>query len=275
MIDGHTHTEVCPHGSGDKTAKMLERAIDLGIKKYCLTEHAPLPKEFWTAYTGCPDGIETAALKEDQVTSYLSLGQELRREYGKYLKISIGFEVDYLPGFEKATKAFLDQVGPQTDENILSVHFMKGFDGGFWCIDYNETEFSKAFAPWIHDQQALYGRYFELVQASLDADLGIYRPVRIGHMDLIKKYQHYFHYHQDLNQENMNKIYHILKTIKVQGRQLDLNYAGLSKPYCLEEYPSQTIQNLAKSMNIPMITGSDAHSIDSLVDFSFYKTVNL
>lgn len=48
VVDGHVHTELCPHGSGDKTALMIEKAIDLKIDKICLTEHAPLPVEFKT-----------------------------------------------------------------------------------------------------------------------------------------------------------------------------------------------------------------------------------
>ena len=38
VVDGHVHTELCPHGSGDKTVLMLEKAIDLKIDKICLTE---------------------------------------------------------------------------------------------------------------------------------------------------------------------------------------------------------------------------------------------
>ena len=45
-MDGHVHTELCPHGSGDRTALMIEKAIELRIEKVCLTEHAPLPAGF-------------------------------------------------------------------------------------------------------------------------------------------------------------------------------------------------------------------------------------
>ncbi len=34
VVDGHVHTELCPHGSGDKTVLMLEKAIDLKINKF-------------------------------------------------------------------------------------------------------------------------------------------------------------------------------------------------------------------------------------------------
>ena len=34
VVDGHVHTELCPHGSGDKTALMIEKAIDLKSIKF-------------------------------------------------------------------------------------------------------------------------------------------------------------------------------------------------------------------------------------------------
>ncbi|MFC2699470.1 MAG: histidinol-phosphatase, partial [Limosilactobacillus fermentum] len=33
-VDGHTHTELCPHGSGDHLEAMVERAIELGFTDY-------------------------------------------------------------------------------------------------------------------------------------------------------------------------------------------------------------------------------------------------
>ena len=50
--DGHTHTEMCPHGSGDSTAAMVEKAIRLGFTDYSITEHAPLPTGFRNIYVG-------------------------------------------------------------------------------------------------------------------------------------------------------------------------------------------------------------------------------
>lgn len=33
LVDGHFHTELCPHGSGDRTALMIEKAIELLHRK--------------------------------------------------------------------------------------------------------------------------------------------------------------------------------------------------------------------------------------------------
>ena len=66
LVDGHTHTELCPHGSGDRTALMIEKAIECRIEKICLTEHAPLPANFIQEYIGDATALQTAALQHNQ-----------------------------------------------------------------------------------------------------------------------------------------------------------------------------------------------------------------
>lgn len=36
LVDGHIHTELCPHGSGDKVALIIEKAIELGFINFVL-----------------------------------------------------------------------------------------------------------------------------------------------------------------------------------------------------------------------------------------------
>ena len=38
---------------------------------------------------------------------------------GTHIDISLGFEVDYIPGFESDIQEFLDRYGPLTDDNIF------------------------------------------------------------------------------------------------------------------------------------------------------------
>ena len=55
--------------------------------------------------------------------------------------------------------------------------------------------------------------------------------------------------------------------------ELDFNTAGLYKPYCNEVYPGKQILQIACEKKIPLVFGSDAHSISEvgrgyhLVDF--------
>ena len=261
LVDGHVHTELCPHGSGDRTALMIEKAIELRIEKVCLTEHAPLPEGFAAEYGGDKKAYNTASLKLNQVDSYLELGRQLQRAYGTHIDISLGFEVDYIPGFETDIQEFLDRYGPLTDDNILSVHFMEGVNNAFYCLDYSPKEFERGFGPWIQKQYELYYKYYSTVRQAVRADLGEYTPKRIGHFDLIKKYQHHFGFEHHLDRRNAQVVSDILHIMRVQGRELDYNMSGFFKPDCREMYPSRFIQGMAAVIGVPFVLGSDAHSV--------------
>lgn len=263
-MDGHTHTEFCQHGSGEPAEKMILRAIQLGMKKYCITEHAPLPSDFKTVFGGNPDGVDTGAMDLVDLPAYMKEMTRLQKKYSDELEISIGFEVDYLEGFEDFTKDFLDEYGPQTQESILSVHFMQGKNQKQWCIDYDVEDYKEGFEQFLDDPQHVFNQYYQTVKKSVEADLGKYRPQRIGHMSLIRKFQDYFNITQDYDTQNMALITEILKEIKQQNRELDLNLAGLYKPFCNDYYPGKQITTLAKQMEIPLIYGSDAHDILSV-----------
>jgi len=264
LIDGHTHTELCPHGSGESTEKMVQRAIQLGMQKYCLTEHAPLPPEFAANYAGDPTGITEASLTMAQVPTYLALGRRLQATYRDQIEITLGFEVDYLPGFEAWTRHFLATYGPQTQESILSVHFMPGMAGKTWGIDLSPENFGAAFQGWLATPQDLFRIYYQTVLASVQADLGPYAPQRIGHMSLVRKYQDYFKLTAPLDSKNLALVDQILDLMATQHRELDLNLAGLYKPFCNDFYPGAQCLAHAKQRGISLIFGSDAHDIMSV-----------
>ena len=68
---------------------------------------------------------------------------------------------------------------------------MEGVNNAFYCLDYSPEEFEKGFGPWIQKQYELYYKYYSTVRQAVRADLGECTPKRIGHFDLIKKYQHH------------------------------------------------------------------------------------
>ncbi|WP_125568751.1 histidinol-phosphatase HisJ [Companilactobacillus insicii] len=261
LLDGHTHTEFCPHGSGEPAEKMVLRAIQLGMKKYCITDHAPLPNDFKNVYAGNPAGFSTGAMSLTDLPYYMKEAKRLQDKYKSELKISIGFEVDYLERFEDWTRDFLNEYGPQTQESILSVHFMEGKGHKQWCIDYDTDTYLEGFEQYLDNPQHIFNHYYETVKKSIEADLGDYRPQRIGHMSLVKKFQDYFHLNEEYDELNQHLIIEILKEIKNQNRELDLNLSGLYKPFCNDFYPGKQIIQIAKKLEIPMIYGSDAHNI--------------
>ncbi len=217
-MDGHTHTELCPHGSGEATEKMVQRAIQLGFQRYCITEHAPLPPAFRDQYEGTPAGYTEASLREDQVADYLALANGLKTKYAGQIEISVGFEVDFLPEHVAWTRDFLNTYGPRTQESILSVHFMRGLRQHFWCVDMSTDDFAAGFGQWLKTPQRVFEQYYQTVLASVQADLGPYAPQRIGHMSLVRKYQDYFGLTEPLDVHNLQLVDQTLALVKQQRR---------------------------------------------------------
>ena len=75
MKDGHTHTEFCPHGSGEEVEKFIQKAIQFGFTEYSITEHNPLPKQFMETAAGPKEAIVTGGIALNDVERYLKMHQ--------------------------------------------------------------------------------------------------------------------------------------------------------------------------------------------------------
>ncbi|WP_079479408.1 histidinol-phosphatase HisJ [Halobacillus salinus] len=248
MKDGHIHTPYCPHGSKDVLKSYIEQAISSGYKSMTFTEHAPLPESFQDPV---PD--KDSAMDIRDVDQYISDLQELKKEYKKDLSILIGFEVDYIRGYENETKHFLDDYGPYLDDGILSVHFLEG-NKAWYCLDFSPSMFQEATED-FGSIDRIYNTYFDHVTSSIQCDLGPFKPNRIGHMTLIRKFHEL--YPSPPNWERLATP--VLQAAKHHGMELDYNGAGTKKPHCNETYPTKSIAEHAIAMEIPLVYGSDAH----------------
>ncbi|ARI76790.1 histidinol-phosphatase HisJ [Halobacillus mangrovi] len=253
MRDGHIHSPYCPHGTRDSFSSYIEHGLELGYKTMTFTEHAPLPESFRD-----PVPSEDSGMKMDDVEGYISDLKKLQSEYKKDIDIWIGFEMDYIEGFEKEIEQFLNTYGPQMDDSILSVHFLKGQDQ-WYCLDYSPEMYESLMRD-LGSNKLLYQRYFDALTKSVNVDLGAYKPKRIGHMTLVKKFQNLFPSPEGWESSAVE----LLKKIKSEGLQLDYNGAGTQKPHCKETYPPLKIAEQASAMGIPLIYGSDAHKITGL-----------
>ncbi|HBF75932.1 MAG TPA: histidinol-phosphatase [Lactobacillus sp.] len=259
--DGHSHTEFCPHGSGEDVELMIQKAIRLGFESYSVTEHAPLPSAFAAEYAGLETGYTEASMAMSDLPAYFKKIRRMQDKYGAQIQINVGFEVDFLPNQVQWTRDFLNEYGPQTTDNVLSVHFMQGTDDHFWCVDDTLDDFEKGLLKPASNGQSLYRQYFEAVTEAVNADLGSYAPKRIGHITLIKKFQDYFGLPRTYDAETKQVITTLLQAVKQHGDKLDYNAAGLYKEFCNETYPDAAILKQAQQMQIPLVYGSDAHSI--------------
>lgn len=251
--DGHIHTNFCPHGTKDATELYIEKAIKSGFTDISFTEHAPLPGNFTD-----PTPDQDSGMSMEQLTPYLHEITHFKNVYKNDIRIRVGLEVDFISGYEKETRSFLDDIGPALDDAILSVHFLKA-DNRYFCADYSKDVFTELAAA-SGSVEAAYKLYYDTVEASIHADLGQFKPKRIGHPTLIHKFQ----LAHGEKVDDSAQIHHILQLMKKAGLELDVNGAGFSKPDCLEPYPPISFIGYAKYLGIPLVFGSDAHNVNGL-----------
>jgi len=246
--DGHIHTEFCPHGTKDALSNYIEKAISLGFTEISFTEHAPLPVGF----------IDTTPTKDSSITLeelplYLQMVEQAKEYYKNKIKINIGLEVDYIEGFEREISSFLNEWGTKLDDSILSVHFLK-HNLTYDCVDYSPELFATMINQY-GSAEAIYDRYFDTIKKSIFADLGPFKPKRIGHITLVHKFKKKF----PVSKDYRSTIIQLLQDIKQQQLELDYNGAGLYKQFCQESYPPAWVALEAKKQQIPLVYGSDAH----------------
>nr|WP_175444200.1 histidinol-phosphatase HisJ [Alkalicoccus daliensis] len=247
--DGHIHTPYCPHGSADSLDAYVQQALNTGLTDITFTEHAPLPGGFID-----PVPEKDSAMRAEDLLPYIEAVRSLQSHYEDQIRIRIGLEVDFIEGYEKETKEFLNAIGPQIDDAILSVHFLKTKDG-YWCLDYHEDTFHKLISS-AGSLKKVYQLYYETVIQSVQADLGRFKPERVGHMTLVHKFQKLFP--ADFNDSYF--IDEVLQEVQKNNMSLDVNTAGLLKKHCREHYPPAGTLKKAQALHIPFVYGSDAHA---------------
>lgn len=261
--DGHTHTEYCPHGTISDMEKLIQKAIKKGFTHYSVTEHAPLPEEFKKICSGPRYPIDTGGMLQNDFEHYLNKVQKLKKKYSSDIKIYTGVELDYLVGFENWTRDFLDEYGAYLDDNILSVHFIEG-KGGLRAIDYTSADFDEGLLRYYGSFQNVQSEYLRVIRESLTVDLGIFKPRRIGHISLVRKFLQAFPCEiKTFSNSDHLKYEDIFGEMEKQKLMLDFNMAGIFKVDCRETYPPISILK-EHSPKIELIYGSDSHDLQDI-----------
>ncbi|MBP3041376.1 histidinol-phosphatase HisJ [Bacillaceae bacterium Marseille-Q3522] len=251
--DGHIHTPFCPHGTDDPFEDYVEAALSFGFTELTFTEHCPLPHGFTD-----PVPEKDSAISFSEFPGYIAEMNRIKEKYNGQITIHTGLEVDFIEGFEKEIRETLQIVGPFLGDSVLSVHFLKN-DHHYSCLDYSPEIFEEIISEY-GSVEAVYDRYFQTLLSAVNADLGPFKPKRIGHLTLIKKFQKRFPTARSYRDE----IITVLDAIKSNGLELDYNGAGLRKPFCGETYPPNWVVKEATARNIPLVYGSDAHEAKAI-----------
>lgn len=260
---GHNHTEFCPHGSGEATEKFIEAAIKAGFKTYSITEHFPMPPEFYQNYVGSRHAIYTAAMSIKELPAYFEKMNSLKKTYAGQIRILVGFEIDYLTQYRDWTAQMLDQYGNQIDDGILSVHFLPT-KTGLRAVDDTELDFRegvlKEFGSPLNVTKSYLSKVLEAVNWKVNN-----KPIRYGHIMLYRKWRNAFPpdiiWRDNNTTSSMNTI---LNHILNQNQMLDCNMAGLFRPKETESSPNHSWLEVAKSMGIPLVFGADAHKVSAV-----------
>lgn len=251
--DGHMHSPFCPHGTADALELYVDKALKEGLQEISFTEHMPLPKGF----------IDEALLKDcapefGVMEDYFNEVDVLKQKYKSVLKINTGLEVDYVDGLEEDTKKILNRLGDKLQDGLLSVHFVK-IGAEYRCIDMSAEEFGN-LAEILGSVEKVYDKYFETLLKAIKADLGQYKPKRIGHPMLVRKFNKAY----PLEYKNTELLEEIVLELKSRNYEVDYNTAGLRKELCGEVYVSGAFEELIDKYGIKKIYGSDAHSAEDV-----------
>lgn len=258
--DGHTHTEYCPHGTVADTEQLIQKAIGLGFKRYSITEHAPLPPNIGNLCGGLAEVWETGSMRANDLDHYFKRMEQLQKKYAADIELRIGFEIDFLRPCISWTRDFLEEYGPRTTDNLLSVHFLDGH-GGLRGIDYSAADYKEGIVAYYGSFAAAQEAYYDAVIASLQVNLGQWKPKRLGHISLCRKFALAFAETTEYTAPQIKKIDQLFRQIKTDKYTLDLNTAGLYKADCQDTYPPGWLIEKAIQAEIPLVYGSDSHAL--------------
>lgn len=255
MKDGHVHSPYCPHGTKDGFDEYINNAIRKGLNEISFTDHIPLPsmpiKE---------DLFNNCALSHEDTKLYINDIELLKEKYENKIKINLGFEVDYIEGLEEEIIKILNKYGEYIEDSILSVHFVK-YNGEYRCIDMlDDFEY---LLDKLGSLEKVYDLYYLTLLKSLKSDLGKFKPRRVGHPTLVRKFAlKYPHEYK-----NVDLLKEIVNEIVKNNYEVDFNSAGIRKELCGEKYPSGLLFDLINEANIKLVNGSDSHDASTVGDF--------
>lgn len=226
IADCHVHTVFSPD-SDAKITRQIERAIALGMKHICITDHKEL------------DYPEEGFVLEDD--RYVETVQQMQERYREQISIGLGVEIGMQEHLQEQMQQFIDRY--PFDFVIGSKHLVQGED----------PYFRKIFER-LGDEEA-YREYFGELLAVLKKAPKIQA---LGHLDYVVRYgkekEKEYSY-----QKFQDEIDTILRFLIDRGIALEVNTAGMRVLSFTNPHPD--VIRRYRELGGEMITiGSDSHS---------------
>lgn len=254
--DGHCHTGLGGHGSGEAAELFAERALRLGFGRVTFTEHPLFPV----------DAIPVAVYREVYLDSaglemYVAAVERVRHLYAHRLEVRLGFEVDYVPGRGRFPLTYLESYADHVRDSVLSLHFLPAAAGRLYALDMDPDGLGRELVAHYGSIDAVRQVYWQTLEEALDEvaswDLGI--AWRVGHLDVVGKFRDAFPL-ADPDRDRKRAL-RVLDRVRDLGWALDVNAKGLDVALRREAYPARDLLRAAIERGIPLVYGSDAHAV--------------
>ena len=230
MIDYHVHTSLCNHATGTME-QYVRAAAAKGLATICFLDHLTFQ-----------EAGRANAMFPREVPMYVDAARRLAREYREQISVRVGLEIDFSPRhvgrcIEIVNTFDLDVVGS-------SVHFIDGEDVVTQHSAWGRGEISA---------DDVYPKYLGVLESMLDYD---YFDV-ICHLDLPKKFN------KRPSPSAVQGFLDLLEKIREKGLAVELNTSGFHYPV-KEAFPSPELLGRCAQLQIPVVTGSDAHTPETV-----------
>ena len=230
MIDYHVHTSLCNHATGTME-QYVRAAIGKGLTTICFLDHLTFQ-----------EAGRYNAMFPREVPMYINAARRLARQYREKICVRVGLEIDFSPRhvdrcIEIVNTFDLDVVGS-------SVHFLDGEDVVSRRSAWSRGEISA---------DVVYPKFLRLLESMLDFD---YFDV-VCHFDLPKKYNN------RPSPSAVRGFCDLLEKIREKDLAVELNTSGFHYPV-KEAFPSPELLGRCAQLQIPVVTGSDAHTPETV-----------
>ncbi len=196
-IDCHSHSEFSPDGK-DSVAAMCDRALELGVSVYGLSDHCEI------------DYYEVQSYEKRLQKSWAAMRQQKERFADKKMKLLAGVEI----GQTLKNPVLAAKVAAQApDFVLLSLHRTRNI-ADFSFLDYT-TQYASP-----ESRKALLDTYYsELLEMACESDYDI-----LAHLSYPLRYMSHLGVTID---EQAELIDEILRTLVRRGKALEINTSGL------------------------------------------------
>lgn len=247
----HTHSRFCD-GKGEPR-EYVEVAVANGFSALGFSSHAPVPFE---------NGF---SIRAGQYLDYCHAVRALQAEYAGQIDVSLGLEIDYIPGMLEDFAPLVAEGG--LDYTIGSVHLIpatpnpQGADD-LWFIDGPRQEtydegLQRLFGGDVHSAvRAYFHQQNEMIVRN--------RPTIVGHPDKVAMHNRgrYFDeedaWYEALALETLSLVHEC-------GLICEVNTRGIYKGRHPDFYPSRRLIRAMKQWRIPLIVSTDAHAPTDLL----------